>query len=255
MKEILQIQLKKTLDSGDIQQLRKDIRSILMGEIMAIEAPLEEKNKIIDVIQLLELPIKTSCHEVCLQDKTRDSTINVSLITASVSGAILSTLLRRVSLIPSMIISIGGAAIVGYLANKKLSSNVKQSRVTLVETIDTSIDEIVKQIDRLANMIILLLRPNKVLLDHSFPNIIKWYQEAYASCDEFGEECSAYFKKRIVMVLNQCFYTLHDYDGKNDRLFRKNENINIKTITQNLPAITNDNGYILLGSLSIPKDK
>lgn len=255
MKEIAQKKLEEILHSGNIQQLRKEIRSILVGEIMAIEATLEEKNKIIDVIKLLELPIKINYHEVGSQDKTGDLTINAPLIAASVSGAILSTLLRRASLVPAMIISIGGAAVVGYLANKRLLSNVKQTRSTIVEIIDTPIEEIIKQIDQIVNIITLLLKSNKVLLEDSFPNIIKWYQEAYASCDEFGEECSQYFKKRIVNVLNQCFYTLHDYDGTNGKLFRKDKNVNIKNIIQNLPAITNENGYILLGSLSIPKDK
>lgn len=255
MKENTQKHLEQILCSGNVKQLREEIRRILIAEIMAIDAPLDEKNKIIDVIELLEFPIRISYHEVCVKDKTKESKINVPIITASVSGVIFSALLRRLSVVPAMVISIAGAVVIGHFVDKKTCNDAERPMNNIVEVIDTSIEDIIKQIEKIISLIDVLLKPKRVMLDGSFPNIIKWYQEAYSSCDELGEKCSAYFKKRIKNVLDQCYYTLHDYNGENDKLFRKEENVNVNKVIQILPAITNDNGYILPGSLFIPKGK
>lgn len=254
MKENIKIHLEEILHSGDVQVFRNEVKVALTDEIMAIEAPTEDKNKFIEVIELFDLPIKISNRVIC-EDKNEDKvTRALPLLAASISGVVFSTLLRRLPLITSAILSIGGANVVGCLVDRKVTGRNEPTKVSLEQSIDSPISEIARKIDIITNMVKLLLTPNTVLLNETYPNIIKWYQEAYASCDEFGQECSTYFKKRIEKVLNQCCYTLHNYDGTNSQLFTIDKDVNIQNVIQTSPAITNEKGYILPGSLSIPTD-
>lgn len=254
MKDNIKTRLGNTLHSGNIQAFRNEVKLALVNEIMAIEAPIDDRNKFIEVIELFDLPIKISNHVICKQENNDTLKRNIPLLAASLSGVVFSSFLRRMPIIPSAVLSIGGATIVGCLVNNKMGDKNKQISTSLEQTIDTPISDIVKQIDSVTNIVTLLLTPNKALLNESYPNVIKWYQEAYSSCEEFEEECSKYFKKRIVKLLDQCYYTVHDYDGTNSQLFTIDKNINIHNVIQNLPAITNEKGYILPGSLSIPTD-
>ena len=249
----IQKHLEEILHSGDIQTFRTEVKMALVNEIMAIEAPIGDKNKFIEFIEEFDLPIKISNQVICKQENNEIIEKSIPVLAASLSGVIFSSLLRRMPLIPASILSIGGATMIGCLVKSKMTEKGKQT-TTLEQTIDTPISDIVKQIEKIIAIVKLLLKPQKVMLDKSFPNVIKWYQEAYASCDELGVECSSYFKKRIVNVLNQYYYTIHDYDGTNAKLFIKDKNIKIHNVIQKLPAITNENGYILPGSLSIPTD-
>lgn len=252
MKNNIKNHLEEILHTGNIQKIRNEIKIILAKEILAIEAPIDEKNKFIEVIELFDLPLKISNHVVYKRENDRNLKRNIPMIAAALSGVALNILFRRLPLIPSAILSVGGAALTGYLVNTKMVETHTPLAVSLEQSIDTPISDIVDQIDKVTNIVKLLLKPSKNLLNESYPNIIKWYQETYASCDEFDKECSDYFKKRIVKILEQCCLTVHDYDGTNSQLFTKDKNVNIHEVIQNLPAITNDKGYILLGSLSIP---
>lgn len=252
MKEINKKHLQSVMETGDILRFKKELQTVLMSEVNTIDAPLQEKNKILDLFEYIEIPIRTCYQEKRLSINPNAALLNASTIAASVTGAICGTLTRRMPFIPAMLLSLGSAVVVGCLVDEKLRKTDTRATISYVETIDTPIEEVIQKVDKIINLVTILVEPPKVMLSDSFPNIIQWYQEAYSSCEEFGEKCSEYFKKRIEGILHQCYYTLHNYDGTNENLFYKTEDVNVQIVTQHLPAITSKTGYILPGNLFFP---
>ena len=249
MKESYKQHLQKVLKSGEVKLFRVELHNVIKKEIKAMDVPLLERNAILDILDLIEIPLDVkSCVEYPLKERCNKQVIAV--IAASATGVLLNTLLYKTPFMLKSLLSIGGATVAGLLVS---GNNDEEKHGVLVETIVTPFDEIVSKVDKLLSIMQGVMTPKKVILSDSFPNILKWYQKAYSSCGEFGEPCSKYFKKRIESILRQNGYTLHNFDGTNDNMFQKTADVEIQTPVQNMPAITNENGYILPGNLFVPK--
>lgn len=223
MKDKIKQHLEQILQSGNIQLFQKEAKRIIINKIIAIEAPLEEKNKIIEILELLELPIEVKYNVETPVDKKMN--VNISILATTIFGGFLSTILRK----------------------KK-----KNHRTIIKTTIETPIDDILKRIEDIVKVVTILAKPKRASLSNSFPDVLKWYQNAYVSSEDYGKPCSEFFKKRIEDILDIYNYKLINYDGTNDVLFQKISNSRNKTVTQYLPAIIGGNEYILVGSLRVP---
>ena len=226
MKDKIKQHLEQILQSGNIQLFQKEAKRIIINKIIAIEAPLEEKNKIIEILELLELPIEVKYNVETPVDKKMN--VNISILATTIFGGFLSTILRK----------------------KK-----KNHRTIIKTTIETPIDDILKRIEDIVKVVTILAKPKRASLSNSFPDVLKWYQNAYVSSEDYGKPCSEFFKKRIEDILDIYNYKLINYDGTNDVLFQKISNSRNKTVTQYLPAIIGGNEYILVGSLRVPSHK
>ena len=249
MKESYKIHLQEVLKGDNIQLFREELHNVIKKEVKAMDVPLLDRDAMLDVLELTEIPltIKSSI-KYLPQERHNNKTIAVA--SASVAGVLLNALLHRIPFVLRGLLSIGGATMAGLLVVGKRDT---ERQCVLVETIVTPFGEIVSKVDKLLGIIQGIITPKKVVLSDSFPDILKWYQKAYSSCGEFGEPCSVYFKKRIENILRQNGYILHNFDGTNDNMFQKTEDVEIITPEQDMPAITNENGYILPGNLFVPK--
>lgn len=225
MKDKIKQHLEQILQSGNIQLFQKEAKRIIINKIIAIEAPLEEKNKIIEILELLELPIEVKYNVETPVDKKMN--VNISILATTIFGGFLSTILRK----------------------------KKNHRTIIKTTIETPIDDILKRIEDIVKVVTILAKPKRASLSNSFPDVLKWYQNAYVSSEDYGKPCSEFFKKRIEDILDIYNYKLINYDGTNDVLFQKISNSRNKTVTQYLPAIIGGNEYILVGSLRVPSHK
>lgn len=248
MKESYKIHLQEVLKNGDVKLFRDELHNVIKKEVKAMDVPLLDRDAMLDILELTEIPltIKSSIKHL---PQERNNKKAVAVVSASVAGVLLNTLLNKIPLVLRGLLSIGGATIVGWLVVRDT-----ERQCVLVETIVTPFGEIVSKVDKLLNVIQGIITPKKIVLSDSFPDILKWYQKAYSSCGEFGEPCSRYFTKRIENILHQNGYTLHNFDGTNDNMFQKTEDVEIQTPVQDMPAITNENGYILPGNLFVPKN-
>lgn len=248
MKEEYKIHLQEVLNKGSVQAFQNELHNVIKKEIIAMDVPLRYRNGMLDILELIEIPLVIKSYIKYPQKNKKQS--NQSILVASATGALLNVLLHKVPFVLKIILSFGGATLVGLLVNGK-RDDVKET--VLVEKVEAPFEEIISNVDKLLDIIQGVIIPKKIMLSDSFPDILEWYQKAYSSCEEFGTDCSEYFKKRIENILCQNGYILHDFDGTNDNLFRKTEDVEIHTPVQDLPAITNDRDYILPGNLFIPK--
>lgn len=253
MEDKIKQYLEPILQSGNIQLFQKEAKRIIINKIIAIEAPLEEKNKIIEILELLELPIEVKYNVNTSVDKKKN--VNMSVLSASIFGGFLSRILRKKSFLTALILTIGSVVTGSYFIKKHQLRKAKNHRSIIKPTIETPIDDILKQIEYIVKVATILATPKKTLLSNSFQDVLKWYQDAYVSSEDYGKLCSAYFKKRIEDILDIYNYKLINYDGTNAVLFQKIPDSRNKTITQYLPAIIGGNEYILVGSLHVPNNK
>lgn len=249
MKESYKMHLQEVLKEENVQIFREELHNVIKKEVKAMAIPLLARNEMLDMLELLEIPLKVKTY-IKYPPQKRDDKKGIAIIAASATGVILNALLDKIPFVAKGLLSFGGSTLVGLLVAGK---SKKEEKGILVETIVTPIEEIIAETDNLLEIIRGIITPKQVMLSDSFPNILKWYQKAYSSCGEFGIDCSDYFKKRIKNILYQNGYILHNYDGTNENMFQKQEDIEILAPVQDLPAITNESGYILPGNLFVPK--
>lgn len=253
MEDKIKQHLEPILQSGNIQLFQKEAKRIIINKIIAIEAPLEEKNKIIEILELLELPIEVKYNVNTTVNKKKN--VNISILGTTIFGGFLSTILRKKPFLPALLLTIGSVATGSYFIEKHQLRKAKNHRTIIKPTIETPINDILKRIEYIVKVATILAKPKKASLSNSFPDVLKWYQDAYVSSEDYGTLCSEYFKKRIEDILDIYNYKLINYDGTNDVLFQKISDSRNKTITQYLPAIIGENEYILVGSLRVPSNK
>lgn len=251
MKDSYKRHLQEVMKEGNVQHFRDELHNVIKKELIAMEVPLHATNEMLDMLELIEIPIEIKSYIKYSQVKC-DSKKGIAVIVASATGVILNALLSKIPFIAKGLLSFGGATLVGLLV---VGKHDKEKKDVIVETIVTPFEKIISETDNLLEIIRGIITPKNVMLSDSFPNILKWYQKAYSSCEDFGTDCSDYFKKRIEKILCQNGYTLHNYDGTNDNMFQITEIMEILSPTQDLPAITNEVGYILPGNLFVPKNK
>lgn len=251
MKDSYKIHLQEVLKEGDVQYFRDELHNVIKKEVKAMNVPLLEINAMLDMLELVEIPLTVKSN-IKYPPKDKYGKTEVAIVTASVTGTLLNSLLYKTPLIIRSFLSFGGAILAGLFV---VGKHNKEKRGVIVETIETPFDEIVSIVDNLLSVIQGIITPKKVILSDSFPTILEWYQKAYSSCSEFGIDCSEYFKKRIENILRQYGYTIHNFDGTNDSMFQKVEGSEIQNPMQDLPAITSETGYILPGCLFIPKKR
>lgn len=250
MKESYKIHLQEVLKDGDVQLFRDELHNVIKKEVKAMDVPLLDRNAILDILELTEIPLTIKSSIKYLPQERHNNKV-IAVASASAVGVLLNTLLHRIPFVLRGLLSFGGATMAGMLV---IGKRDMERQCVLVETIVTPFGEIVSKVDKLLNVILGIIALKKVVLSDSFPDILKWYQKAYSSCSEFGEPCSRYFTKRIENILHQNGYTLHNFDGTNDNMFQKTEDVEIQMPVQDMPAITNENGYILPGNLFVPKN-
>ena len=100
------------------------------------------------------------------------------------------------------------------------------------------------------------------LLETSYPNILKWFQDRYADLSEMPEDVQKFFGKRIKNILRQNGYDLHDdasklSDKKYLSMFSKQSDVHLTSPELHSPAITNsETGKVVLpGVVWIPAGK
>ena len=249
MKESYKMHLQEVLKEGNVQLFQEELHNVIKKEVKAMSIPLLVRNEMLDMLDLLEIPLEVKS-DIKYPPQKRDNKKSIAVIASSATGVVLNALLDKIPFVAKGLLSFGGATLVGLLVARK---SKKEEKCIIVETIVTPIEEIIAETDKLLEIIRGIITPKKVMLSDSFPNILKWYQKAYSSCGEFGTDCSDYFKKRIKNILYQNGYVLHNYDGTNENMFQKKEDAEILSPVQDLPAITNESGYILSGNLFVPK--
>lgn len=244
------IHLQEVMREGNVHLFREELHSVIKKEVIAMDVPLHDRNGMLDMLDLVEIPLTVKSYIKYPQNNKKQN--YHSILAASAMGALLNVLLHKVPFVLKILLAFGGAALAGFLVKSK---HYDSEKAELAEKIDTPFEEIISNVDKLLSIIQGIITPKKLMLSDSFPNILQWYQKAYSSCEEFGTDCSEYFKKRIVKILRQNGYTLHNFNGANDNMFQKTEDVDIQAPVQDLPAITNDADYILPGNLFIPKKK
>lgn len=250
MKELDKQHLQEVLRMGNVCAFRAELHNVIKEEVIAMDVPLDNRNKMLDMLKFLEIPLVVKPYIKHSQKNTKKQG-GIAIIAASATGTFLNGLLHKVHFVPKTLLSFGGAVLVGLLVMSK--NNKIKERSILVETIETPFEEIASKVDMLLSIIRGVITPPKINLSDSFSNVLKWYQQAYSSCDDFGADCSNYFRKRIENILEQCGYSLHNFNGDNANLFQKIVDAKVQKPVQNTPAITNEAGYILPGNLFVPE--
>ena len=253
MKESYKIHLQEIMKEGNVLKFREELHSVIKKEVIAMDVPLFNRNEMLEMLDLLEIPLEVKTKIKYFPQKRNNKKGIAAVLGASATGVILNAVLRKIPFVVKGLLSFGGAALVGGLVVVGRHKYVNDEKGVIVETIETPFEEIISKVDNLLEVIRGIVTPKKIVLSESFPDILEWYQKAYSSCGEFGAECSDYFKKRIENILRQNNYILHNFDGTNENMFQKIEEVEILSPIQDLPAITNDAGYILPGNLFVPK--
>lgn len=249
MREAYKIHLQEVMKEGNVQRLRDELHNMIKEEVIAMDVPLLARNEMLDILELMEIPLEVKSY-IKYPPQKRDNKKGIAIVAASAMGVVLNALFRKIHFGLKGLLAFGGATLVGLMI---VGKHDQEEKGIIVETIITPFEEIVSKVEKLLEIIRKIITPTKVMLSDSFPNILEWYQKAYSSCGEFGDDCSGYFKKRIEKILRQNGYTLHNFDGTNENMFQKIENVDILVPVQNLPAITNETGFILPGNLVVPK--
>ena len=238
----------------DLTQFRKTLKDIIYNEIKTIYAPNQKLIEVMNMLDYMQFPLIVTSHVNVPTMKPNNRAVMTSILGSAITGIAMCRMLHKTPTIPAVALSLGCAAVTGFGLNRLTRTENDKSVVKVEYSIDSTVEGIATDIDKMVNMISILVIEKKLPLDASYPTVLGWYQQVYADCDEFGTECAKYFRKRIEAVLHESSYTLQNYDGTNDTLFIKTIENNITSIKQNMPAITNEQGYILSGRMSVPSD-
>lgn len=237
----------------DIAQFRKELNSLICHEIKALDAPNQKLIEAVEIISCLQFPLKISAHIEASKVKPRDK--KCPIWGAALTGVTACRVLRGLPAIPALGISFSLAALAGLGIRYLTKPKNPQPIIQIKHSIDSTVEEIEQGVDKLVNLVSVLVLERKPPLDEIYPNVLNWYQQAYADCEDFGAECAKHFQKRIKLVLTECGYTLHDYDGSNGRLFRQEKSDGIESVQQYMPAIVNEAGYVLSGCVFLPQNE
>ena len=100
------------------------------------------------------------------------------------------------------------------------------------------------------------------LLETSYPDILKWFQERYADLSEMPKDVQKFFGKRIKNILRQNGYDLHAdasklSDKKYISMFSQQPDVYLTSPELYAPAITNSKtGKVVLpGVVHVPAGK
>ena len=70
MKESYKQHLQKVLKSGEVKLFRVELHNVIKKEIKAMDVPLLERNAILDILDLIEIPLDVkSCVEYPLKER------------------------------------------------------------------------------------------------------------------------------------------------------------------------------------------
>lgn len=263
MKNINKQKLLDAMRTSDPATLRRALRIIVADEIESAATPAQMKAGLRALADTIEVPFATEYRmpESAPQNTAaRHDSDLVPLAAAAIVGATAGALTRRLKPLVTALLT-GASAFAAAVAAKTIMLNAgcttKQTQLSPkpVCTILSTPDEIAAKVDSIVNSAVRLVSFETKRLSESYPNVLKWLQEAYSECADFGAECEKFFKKRIDSLIYQCDYTLHNYDGTNAGLFTVTEDADVAEPVQALPAITDKNGYLLRGHLFVPVKK
>lgn len=251
--------IHKCINDGNVLLLKNNIKKILLDEINELGISDMYRNNILELVGIIEIPIKTQIINNARKDNDKNFIQNNRVaITSSLTGIVVGLLTRRLPVALSSVLSVSGAFLCGAMVKKRQNGSILQDEKNLVEKILSNSDEIIASIDKsikLLNLLVITAENQKTdikALHKNYPNILKWYQEAYSSCEEFGESCAAFYKKRIESVLDQSYYKVINYDGANSEMFKKTVCADVTSTQQYLPAIYSENELVLPGEIFIP---
>lgn len=237
-----------------LQEIRTLVHDIIENELSVCpEIQDEDRQELSALLCLVHFPLEVK--RVSIRTETSDMSYEPSRLVGVVTGVIACVALNKMSLLPRALLSvIGGVGVdcaAQYYFNKRKKAN-NGHVMKIQEILLSSAENIQERVDKIVHLFILMVVKPKVTLSSDFPNILKWYQAAYADCGDFGPECTMYFRRRIESVLRQCYCEVVNYDGTNEHLFETELTSRITEPTQELPAIIAQDGYILPGKLFFP---
>lgn len=157
MKESYKIHLQKVMKERNAQHFRNELHKMIKEEVIAMEVPLLARNEMLDMLELLEIPLEVKTY-IKYPPQKRDDKKGIAIIAASAMGVVLNTLLRKFPLIAKGGLSFGGAVLVGLLVAGK---SKKEEKGVIVETIVTPFEEIVLKVDKLLGIIRGIVTPKR----------------------------------------------------------------------------------------------
>lgn len=236
------------------QAVRTLVHGVIENELSVCpEIQDEDRQELSALLCLVHFPLKVE--QVCIRTETSDASYEPSRLVGVATGIITCAALNKMPLLPRVLFSVIGGVGVDYAAQYYFQKRKKinhRNVMNIQEKLLSSAEDIQERVDKIVRLLVLMMVKPKVTLSSNFPNILKWYQAAYADCEDFGSECATYFRHRIESVLRQCYCELVNYDGTNEHLFETELTSRITEPTQELPAITAQDGYLLPGKLFFP---
>lgn len=236
------------------QAVRVLVHGIIENELSACpEIQDEDRQELSALLCLVHFPLKVE--QVCIRTETSDVSYEPSRLVGVAMGIITCAALNKMPLLHRVLLSVIGGVGVDYAAqyySQKRKKTNHRNVMNIQEKLLSSVEDIQEQVDKIVRLLVLMTVKPKATLSSDFPNILKWYQAAYADCGDFGSECATHFRRRIESVLRQCYCELVNYDGTNEHLFETELTSRITEPAQELPAITAQDGYLLPGKLFFP---
>lgn len=145
-------------------------------------------------------------------------------------------------------------------AEKKVPNVVEQPKASVVEAYDEN--ALIELVDKLSKEVKGLVRelktgidmPVKLPLHECYPDLLEWLQKVYADALEFDEDIRGYLLKRIVNIAYTNYYNVVEYNGDNEKLFEKEIDRKLHSVTMISPAIIYDKtGKVILpGKIFVP---
>lgn len=239
------------------QAIRTLVHGIIENELSAYpEIQDGGRQELSNLLGLVHFPLEVK--RVCVRTETNDTSYEPSRLVGAATGVITCAVLNKMPLLPRVLLSVIGGAGVDYATqyyfNKRKKTN-HRNVMNIQEILLSSAEDIQERVDKIVHLLVLMTVKPKVTLSSNFPNILKWYQAAYADCRDFGPECATHFRRRIEWVLQQCYCELVNYDGTNEHLFETEMTSHTTEPTQELPTIIAQDGYVLPGKLFFPYNK
>ena len=236
------------------QTMRILVHNIVENELFTCsEIQDEDRKELSDLLCLVHFPLEVE--RVCVRGETSDASYEPSRLAGVTTGIITCAVLNKIPLLPRALLAVIGGAGVDYATQYYFNKRKKTNRgnvMNIQERLLSSVEDIQERVDKIVQLLVLMVVKPKATLSSDFPNILKWYQTAYTDCGDFGPECATHFRRSIESVLCQCYCRLVNYDGTNEHLFETEVTSHITEPTQELPAIIAQDGYVLPGKLFFP---
>lgn len=160
----------------------------------------------------------------------------------------------------SVVLAILAFFIVKKGAEKNVPNVVEQPKASVVETYDEdALIELADNLRKEVNGLVHELKtgidmPVKLPLHECYPDLLEWLQKVYADALEFDEDIRGYLLKRIVNIAYTNYYNVVEYNGDNEKLFEKEIDRKLHSVTMISPAIIYDKtGKVILpGKIFVP---